>query len=481
MSQHSPIERDSVVVPVDLIVAHGVVVTVDAERRVLTDGALAIRDGELVAVGPAEEILAAYEGRETIDASDCLVMPGLIDAHSHLNQGQRGMVPDDVPSMPWLMQWVLPATVALTPEEENLFARLVCAEHLRTGTTTVAEGGNVRHVGAVVEAVETVGLRANLGCLTWDNPMVWEQINPRLAVAKMTTDEALAGAAEAIDAWHGALDGRIGVWVHLNGGGSASPRLLQESLALARSRGVGVSQHEAHDETYAERVLGQTGKRPVELLADLDVLGPDMRLVHAHALSDAEVALIAETGTQVVTTPTAAWRLAAGMAHTGKVPELLAAGVSVALATDSCNASNSADMVRAMGIAAGVWRDIRRDVGAVGVADAIEMATINGAKSLLMEDRIGSLEAGKRADVVLMDVQRLEWTPMIDPLQNLVLSASGDSVQTVIVDGEVVLRDGRPTRFDEQALIAELRRIDWVERIEAWTGQRRTPTAWRRA
>jgi 5-methylthioadenosine/S-adenosylhomocysteine deaminase len=462
----------------ELLVTNGLVVTVDAERRILTDGAIAVGGGRILAVGPNAEVASAWQAPETIDARDHLVLPGLVDSHTHLTQGQRGMVPDEVGAMEFLMRWSLPMFVALSPEEEHLFARLICAEHLKTGTTTVAEGGSVKHLDAVVAAIEEVGLRANLGRLTWDNPMLWEQMNPRLAAAKMDTDEALSAAADAVDRWSGALDGKISMWVHMVGGGSATPQLQRDAKAFADQRGIGVSQHEASDEGYAQRIFKMSGRRPVELLAELGVLGPNQRLVHANSLSEDEVRLIVESETKIVSAPTGAWKLALGMAATGKVPELLDAGALVCLASDSCNSSNTSDMVRIMQIAAGVWRDIRQDPSAVTVTEAIEMATLNGAKSLLMEDEIGSIEVGKKADLALFDTRRLEWAPMIDPLANLVFSATGQSVDTVLVDGRVVLRDGEILGIDEEALIAELAAIDWAERIDHWTGLRRPPSPW---
>jgi 5-methylthioadenosine/S-adenosylhomocysteine deaminase len=449
---------------VDLMIEHGLVITVDGQRRILTDGAIAVRDDRILAVDPTPDMRQRYAADRTIDATDRVVIPGLVDSHLHLTEGARGFVPDDTPPMPWIYEWICPLFACLTPDEEHLLSKLVLTEALKTGTTTFVEGGTLKYPEAAIQAVEETGIRANLGRWTWDLP-------PEPEIFRQSAEEALASYEDLIAKWNGAVDGRVSIWVHLIGVGSQSDDLLVGAKDLADKSGVGVTQHQSNVEEEVEEFRAtHEGKRPMEHFAELGVLDRNVRFIHMIAVDQGEVELIREFDVKPVHSVLCALNLGYGATAIGRYPEMLEAGISVSLGCDGANCSNSFDMVRAMFAVAGIYKDRRRDVSLVPAEQAIEMATINGAESILSEDQIGSLEPGKKADIVLFDANRPEWLPMINVVNNLVYSADGRSVDTVLVDGQIVVEGGRMTRFDEDELYEEVKAINWAERFTDRTG-----------
>lgn len=449
---------------VDILIEGGLILTVDPDRTILTDGAIAIRGDRIVAVGKTADVARRFRGSKVINARERVVAPGFVDAHLHLTEGARGFVPDNIPPLSWIYEWICPLFACLEPEEEYLLSKLVLTEALKTGTTTFAEGGTLKYPEVAIQAVEETGIRASLGRWTWDLP-------PEPAIFRQTTDQALQRYEALFNEWHGAVDGRVNVWVHLIGVGSQSDALLVGAKELADRFAVGISQHQSNvTEEVDEFMAAHGGRRPLEHFADLGVLDRNVRLVHMIALSETEVKLLKEFQVKPVHSVLCALNLGYGATAVGSYPEMIEAGIPVSLGCDGANCSNCFDMVRAMYAVAGIYKDSRRDVNLVSGEQAIEMATLNGAASLLMEDAIGSIEVGKKADLTLFDCHRPEWLPMINVVNNLVYSADGRSVDTVLVDGRVVVEAGRITSFDEDELYREIGAIDWAQRFTDRTG-----------
>ena len=203
-----------------------------------------------------------------------------------------------------------------------------------------------------------------------------------------------------------------------------------------------------------EGFVAEFGQRPMIHLGELGVLGPDVAMTHCVQVDDQELAVMAETGVSVAHCPTTALKVSYGVTQVGKMPEMVMSGINVGIGTDGNNASNYSDLMRATYLVAGLFKDARQDPQMFPAEKAYEMATLNGARAMGMEDRIGSLEVGKRADVVVHDTDRPEWRPLLNVMNQLVWSADGRGVHTVVVDGEVVVEDGRMTTVDEEALYA---------------------------
>ena len=430
------------------VLTHAVVLTVDGERRVLSDGAVAFDEtGVLTAVGPTEAVLA--DVGPTADIVDCrgrLITPGFVDAHVHLGeQLARGLVPDDAGPREWLPQWLLPMYAALTPEDEGLAAELAIAEMLLTGTTTFAEAGTLLEWEPAANAVEATGIRAQLGRWTWDLP-------PEPARMRSSLDPALEANARMIDGVAGRKNRRITAAVVLLGIGTASEDLMREAKKLADDRGVGVV-------TMYASVAPEHGGwvYPAARLADLGWLDDGTRLVHVVYVDDSDVALLARGGVRVVHCPTAALRHVKGISRYGRFPEMLAAGMTVGLGADSANGSNHFSMLTVMYLAATLYKDFRMDPTMVPPETALEMATLHGARCLWIDDQVGSLEPGKRADLVVFSTDHPEWRPLLHPVQNLVLNAPDRSIESVWVDGRKVVEEGRVLTVDMDDL---LRRAD---------------------
>jgi cytosine/adenosine deaminase-related metal-dependent hydrolase len=432
-----------------ILIEHATVITVDTERRILTDGSILIDGRDIVQVGPADTVRPARRPERVINGRRRVVAPGFVDTHVHLTEHlSRGLMLDDVPVARYLPDWLLPLYSTVTAEEEQTAALLACVEMIRTGTTTFCEAGTLFDVPAVADAVEQSGMRAILGRWTWD-------VEGQQGRMHQTTDEALGRTADVLAKVHGRAGGRIGAWPLLLGFGTCSPALMRGARDLAEAHGVGwgMMNLALHPRLRTRDAF------TVEKLEALDLLGPSTKLAHMIYVSDEDIARLAQHRVKVAHCPTAALKHTKGLAAHGRFPEMVDAGVCVSLGGDSANGSNHFDMLRLMYLAATVFKDARLDVGVLPAERVLEMATIKGAEALLLDRQVGSIEAGKRADLVLFDADTPEWRPLLNPVNNLVYAASGASVRTVLIDGRVVLDEGRLTMLDERALYERVERL----------------------
>jgi 5-methylthioadenosine/S-adenosylhomocysteine deaminase len=432
-----------------ILIEHATVLTLDPGRRILTDGAVLVDGRDIVQVGPTATVHPPRRPDRVIDGRCVVVAPGFVDTHVHLTEHlSRGLMLDDIPVGRYLPDWLLPLYSTVTPEEEAAAAQLACVEMIRTGTTTFCEAGTLFDVSAVADVVEEVGMRAVLGRWTWD-------LDGQAGRMRQTTGEALALTDEMLGKVNGRGDGRIGAWPLLLGFGTCSEALMRGAHALAERHGVGWGM--MHRALHPSRPSRDT--ITLETLDALGVLGPRTKLAHMVYVDDADVARLARRGVKVVHCPTAGLKHTKGLAAHGRFPEMVDAGVCVSLGGDSGNGSNHFDMLRLMYLAATLYKDARNDVAVLPAERVLEMATIRGAEALLLGDRIGSIEPGKRADLVLYDLDTPEWRPLLNPVNNLVYAASGASVRTVLIDGRVVLDEGRLTTLDERALYERVERL----------------------
>ncbi len=432
---------------IDILIDRATIITMDSERRVIRDGAIAVESDRILEVGKSSDLDGKYRPKKRIQAEDYVVLPGFINGDVHITgMLYRCFVPDNVNSYPMIYEWVFPMYEGFTPEDEYHATCLGSLEMIRTGTTTFAEGGSTDDVSAVARAADETGIRAILGRWSWD--LVQESRKFR-----MTTDEALKDCERLLGEFRSRNHPRISFHPMLLGIGTASDELIKGAKALADQYDVTLSMHRNEDATEVDQCFSAVGKKPIEYLEDIGALGSNLRLRHMAYTSDEEVAAMARHDVKVIADMTSYLRLAYGITRHGKFPEMLEQGICVSLGVDGATSSDFLDMGRAMHIAASVFKDSRMDGQLVPTEQALEMATINGAKSLGMEDSIGSLEAGKKADIILFDRMRPEWVPMWDPASTLVWSADGKSVDTVIIDGNVVLERGEFAGIDEREVL----------------------------
>lgn len=456
--------------PVDVLITGAVVVTMNARREVLTDGAVAVLGDRIAAVGNTGELAGRFVAAETIDGSRFVVTPGLVNSHIHVTGEPltRGYVPDDIPFVENVFSWLSPLSSCYEEADERISSQLAAAEMLKSGTTAFLEAGTGWHLDAVVDGLLEIGIRARVGRRVWDK-------RPEPVKFRQTTDEAIANLYRVLDDHASHDGGRIQGWAILVGHTTCSDELWRAARRAATERNVGLNFHMSPAEMDPDGFLAEFGHRPIEHLDTLGVLGPDVVLVHCVHLDDREVDLLGRYRCNVAHCPTTALKVAYGVTQIGKIPELMAAGANVCIGTDGNNASNYSDMMRATYLAAGLFKDARRDPTLIPATTAFEMATLGGARALLAEHEFGSLEPGKKADFVLHDRDRPEWVPLHDVANQLVWSADGRGVHTVFVDGRKVVDAYRLTTVDEERLYSEAQVAG--ERIITRSGLVRRP-AW---
>ncbi|WP_217241212.1 amidohydrolase family protein [Streptomyces sp. AC555_RSS877] len=432
----------------DTLIVNALVVTMDDSRRVIRDGAVAIRDDLIVAVGKTADVTAQWHSDTVIAGERFVVTPGLINTHVHITGEPltRGFVPDDTPFLENVFEWLTPIHTYYTEEDEHISAQLAALEMLKSGTTAFLEAGTIRFIDPVVEALTEIGIRARVGPWAWD-------LVPEPEVLRLSTAQAIARLNDTMDRYASVADGRIQAWPIIIGHTCCSDELWRAAKELSVERGTGFSFHMSPAAMDPEGFLAAFGQRPLVHLDELGVLGQNVVLTHAVHVDDGEVALLAQTGTSVSHCPTTALKVSYGVTQIGKFPEMVAAGVNVAIGTDGNNASNYHDLMRATYLVAGLFKDARRDATIFPAEDAFAMATRNGARALQAEHEIGSIETGKKADLVLHDTNRPEWRPLHNVANQLVWSADGRGVHTVFVDGRRVVDDYRCTTIDEGDLL----------------------------
>ena len=429
---------------IDLLIKGWYVVTMNATRDIIHDGAVAIRDDRIVAVGKASQLEAQYTAKETLGGDHFVVTPGLINSHIHVTGEPltRGYVPDDTPFEENVFMWLCPLYSVHTAAEERLSGQLAAVEMLKSGTTTFLEAGTIRFLDDVVDGLEEVGIRGRVGEWVWDLP-------PEPDVYKQDTDAAIDMMQKQLVDYASVANDRLGTWSILVGHTTASDPLWRAARELADEHGTGMSFHMSPAKPDPEGFIAEFGQRPMIHLAELGILRDDVAMTHCVQIDDQELAVMAELGVNVAHCPTTALKVSYGVTQVGKFPEMMQMGINVSIGTDGNNASNYSDLMRATYLVAGLFKDARQDPQMFPAEMAFEMATLGGAKTMQMQDTIGSLEVGKRADIVLHDTDRPEWRPLLNVANQLVWSADGRGVHTVFVDGVKVVENGQMTTIDE--------------------------------
>ena len=419
----------------DILIRGGTVVTMDGERRVLESGAVAIRGDRIEAILSASDPLP--DAAETIDASGHLVIPGLINAHGHAAMTLLRGIADDLALLEWLENYIFPAEAKnVAPEFVYWGSLLGCVEMARGGTTTYADMYYFEE--EVARATETVGIRGVLGQSVIGFP----------APDYKTPEEALVGAEAFIEKYksHPLVIPSIAPHALY----TTPLEIVAKAHAIARKHDVPFQIHAVEPPEENDQMIEKLGKRTIPALDDAGVLTPGVILHHAIWLSDDDIQRIAMSGASVSHNPESNMKTASGLA---RVPELLAAGIAVGLGTDGAASNNNLDMFEEMDTAAKLHKLVREDPTAMPATTVFHMATMGGARALGIDDRVGSLEAGKLADIVLVDIRAPELTPLYDVYSHLVYAIKGGHVATVLVGGRVVVRDKDVVAVDESEVM----------------------------
>lgn len=431
-----------------IVLRNATVVTMNDDNDVHF-GASVVVDGDRIA-----EIVTDgapnTDGATVIDASDRIVMPGLVDFHYHTALGKG--YSDHLPLWEYLQTCWYPMIRALDPESAYWAALASYSESIKCGVTAVND--MYRQLEALAEAAEKIGIRAVLS-----NDVATDEHNL----------DTLADNAEAFRKKNGAADGRVKVLVGIEWLPLASEELLRDARLLANELGTGVHIHLNESLSEVEISKEMFGRRPTEVAYDCGILGSDCIAAHCVWLSDTEIALMRETGTQISHNPSSNAKLGNGVA---RLPEMLAAGLNVGLGHDAAECNNSRDMFEVMKFASLMHRAVRVDASLQQAPDVVRMATRNGARGLGFD--AGELSPGKKADITVVDTQSQMFTPLMPEnadhvFSHLVFAANGGCVETVIVDGEIVYRDREFTRIDEGEVLREANRAfrEVLDRMDA--------------
>lgn len=439
--------------PVDLMIDAWYVVTMNASRDIIHRGSVVVRGNEIVEVGKTADLERRYEPSRRLGGDRFVLTPGMVNSHIHITGEPltRGYVPDDTPFEENVFMWLCPLYAAFDPDDERCSAQLAAAEMLRSGTTSFLEAGTIRFLPEVLDGLTEIGIRGRVGRWVWDLP-------PEPDVYRQDTDDAIGHLAAQLEGYHTVAGGRLGTWSTLVGHTTCSDPLWRAARELADEHGVGMSFHMSPARLDPDGFVAEFGQRPMVHLAELGVLRDDVAITHAVHVDDVELDVMADAGVTVAHCPTTALKVSYGVTRIGKMPEMAQRGVNVSIGTDGNNASNYSDLMRATYLVAGLFKDGRMDPQLFPAETAFEMATLGGARAMGVRDRIASVEPGKLADLVLHDTDRPEWRPLLNVMNQLVWAADGRGVHTVVVDGSVVVEDGRLTTIDEAELWAEAQR-----------------------
>jgi 5-methylthioadenosine/S-adenosylhomocysteine deaminase len=421
---------------VDLVVQGAHVLTMEPGRPPLQDGAVAIRGGEIVAIAPRAEIEARYEAAEVVHGRDRVVLPGLVNGHTHAAMVLFRGIADDLDLMTWLQEYIFPMEARFVDAEfVRIGVRLACWEMIRGGTTTMVDMYFYPEVAAGV--IEECGLRAVLGAPMIDFP------SPGFTG---WNDSFAAGVAFARR--HAGSTGRITAALAPHAPYTVAPEHLRQALAAAREIGVPVKIHLSEDRAEIEQIRERFATTPVHHLNALGLL--DHPLIAAHVVwpERDEIGLLAVKGAGAIHNPTSNLKTGAGIAP---VPDMLAAGVRMGLGTDGAASNNDLNMWEEIRLAALLPKGVRNEPRAVPAAAALHMATAGGAEAIGLGDRIGVLRPGMRADLIQVSLASPRLAPLYDVVSHLVYAVSAEDVVTTVVDGRVLMRDARVLSVDGEA------------------------------
>src|ERR1700723_148432 len=423
----------------DLLVSGGTVVTMDSEKQVIEDGAIAIRKDEIIAIGKRQELTTRFDATRTIQAQGRIVMPGLINSHAHAAMSLFRGIADDLSLDEWLHKYIFPAEARnVTPDFVAWGTRLGILEMLQGGITDYAD----MYYFEDEEARETkkAGMRGVLGETIIDFP----------APDNKTTAAAFAYTQKYLDHWKG--DPLIIAAVAPHSMYTCSEKTLQDATALARRNGAPILIHIAEAPFELEQSRNKFGLTPVAYLSRAGVLGPDVVGAHCIWVDHADIDTLAHFGVGCIHNPSSNMKTAAGVMP---VVEMLAAGEAIGLATDGAASNNDLDLFEEMDLAAKLQKLARMDSRALPAEQVVEMATITGARALHLEKQIGSLEPGKKADLILMDTSAPHSTPMYNVYSQLVYALKANDVRTVIVAGKIVMEDRQMLTLNEPEILSK--------------------------
>jgi 5-methylthioadenosine/S-adenosylhomocysteine deaminase len=410
----------------------------DEKETLITRGTIAIKGENIVAVGKKEEIENLYTSREILSVEDSLVMPGLVNCHTHAPMTYFRGLADDLELMDWLNNYIFPAEAAFVNREFSYMGSLLaCAEMIKSGTTTFCD--MYIFEDEVAKAAKKAGMRCRIGEVLFDFP------SPNVK----TPAEGLNYTEMLIGKW--AHDPLVSIVVEPHSLYTCSESLLKEAKKLADRYSIPLAMHYLETKSEREQLIKDKGRNtPTSYLQDIDYLSERFIAFHCVWMEDSDIQMFADYGSKIVHNPESNMKLASGAAP---VPKMLTSGVTVALGTDGCASNNNLDMFQEMDTAAKLHKVVHHDPTVMDARTVVRMATCDGAKALCLDNTVGALTPGMKADIIIINLNRPHLTPLYNEYSHIVYAVNGSDVDTVLINGKVIMKNRTLLTIDENDII----------------------------
>lgn len=429
-----------------ILIKNAYVISMNKNREIFKNGSILIENDRIKAVGKVDPLLINSDV-EVYDAQGKIILPGLINTHVHLSQQLGRGIADDVVLLTWLRERVWPYESSFGYEDSLVSSTACCVELIKTGVTTFLEAGG-QYVDAMAEAVEKCGLRACLSKSTMDEgeglPKAWQK----------TAQEELDFQEELFKKYNNTAEGRIKIWFGLRTIFNNSDELIKGTKILADKYKTGIHMHVLEVKEEMDYTRATRGETTVEHMNRLGALGPNLVAAHTVWLTEREIDLFRLYDVKVSHNPGAAMKVVLGFA---KIPEMLEKGITVSIGTDGAPSNNRMDMMRDMYLTSLIHKGRTLNPKTMSAEQVLEMATINGAKCALMEKEIGSIEVGKKADIIILNSDTIHTLPVIDPVANIVYAMSSENVESSMCNGKWLMRNREILFLDEKELLEKIK------------------------
>jgi len=428
------------------------VVTVDRTRRVIEDGAVLLEDGLITQVGKATDVKPEKRAEFEIDAKGMAVLPGLVDTHVHLAQALIRGCADDTSLIDWLQKFVWPLQGNFDAQDGKASAELCMLEMIKSGTTTFLESLLHSRYGldGIAESLAGCGMRGALSKTVMSLPGYGSEKSIMHPGMIEDGETCLREVETHFKRWNGKADGRIWIWYGARSLGGCTPQLYKQIAEGAARLGTGVTMHLSEVEEDVRYTKKEFGKLPAEFMDQVGLVGPRVVFAHGVWLTESEWAILARKHATVAHCPSSNMKLSSG---TARVPEMTKAGVNVGLGCDGGPSNNCYDMIREMKTASLLQKVRTMDPLTTNASTVLEMATIKGARALGLENQIGSIEVGKKADLIVVNLRKPHLTPTFNPVSSIVYAAEGSDVQTTIIEGKIIMENRVVKTLNEDKII----------------------------
>lgn len=431
----------------DFAIVGATVITMNESREVIPNGAVAVKGDRIVWVGSVDDYDQNVRAEKQIRASGNVLCPGFINTHVHTTGDPltRHYMPGHIGGPDALVDWVLPRYFAHTPEDERLSAKLCATELLKSGTTTFVEAGTIRHLDEAVAGFRQTGIRGRVGA--WVEGRAFD---PEANQSDLI-DDAIKIMEDEVSRYPATADHLIGAWPILVGHNTNPAEVWQAAKKIADKNSISVAAHMSPYQSDPDWYLENTGMRPANYLDHLGVLGKNLLLTHMTHMDKDELDLLAATQTSIAFCPFASLKGAFGVSAVSAYTDFLKAGGTITFATDGYDT----EILPATRIGAALFKDLEQNTSMITALQALEKITCDAAAAIGMANELGSLEPGKKADILCFNTNNFQWRPFLDPVAQLVWSADARSLQDVWVDGNHVISDGKSTLIDEEKLLSD--------------------------